>query len=491
MKCIKKMVLWLGLALALAGCNLNLTNDTFRLPESNIVLDNEYVQITVTENKSENESRASSYTKEHWAYSTTTVLFNGTSSKTSFYNKNSAVTVECKKEGTYNFVTTAYKADKKTPVAKSDVVSKNVKFSDGNFNLQTYLSTIYTYEGTEGDITSSWSKKPELKSDWFKKQSIVSKNEVKSIKLVANTTSISNYSFSWSGGENVTVYYNKDDSSITIATPGNCIFAPFISTWLFSEFTNASSIDIDVLDTSNVTNMSCMFYGCKSLTNLNLSKFDTSKVKSMNGMFSDCMSLTNLNLGNFNTLNVTNMSVMFNNCILLRSLNLSNFDTSNVTDMDNMFSSCKSLTSLNLNSFDTAKVNDMRSMFEGCKSLTSLNLSNFNTSNVIYMQYMFFNCSSLTSLNVNNFNTSSVTNMRSMFNSCTSLKSLDLSNFNTSKVSNMTQMFYYCTSLTKLNLSSFNTSNVSDMSHIFTNCSNLTTLTTKDSKLLEAYNNKL
>lgn len=99
------------------------------------------------------------------------------------------------------------------------------------------------------------------------------------------------------------------------------------------------------------------------------------------GNMFDGHALTSIDFGdNFNTSNVTNMSGMFWECRGLTSLNLSNFNTSNVTDMSNMFIGCSGLTSLNLSNFNTANVNDMRYMFYNCSKLTSLNLYNFDMS---------------------------------------------------------------------------------------------------------------
>jgi len=52
-------------------------------------------------------------------------------------------------------------------------------------------------------------------------------------------------------------------------------------------------------DTSNVTNMTYMFYNCKALTSINISSFNTENVTDMNHMFSECSSLSNLDLSNF------------------------------------------------------------------------------------------------------------------------------------------------------------------------------------------------
>ena len=180
-----------------------------------------------------------------------------------------------------------------------------------------------------------------------------------------------------------------------------------------------------------------------------------------------------------NTSNVTEMSYMFYGCNSLTSLDVSNFNTSNVTDMRNMFINCSGLTSLDVSSFNTSMVTHMGSMFNGCTGLTSLDVSNFNTSMVTNMYSMFYNCTSLTTLDLSGWNTSNVTNMYCMFSDCNSLTSLDVSNFNTSNVTNMSYMFYGCTSLTTLDLSGWNTSNVTSMDSMFNGCSNLTSIRMK------------
>ena len=140
------------------------------------------------------------------------------------------------------------------------------------------------------------------------------------------------------------------------------------------------------------------------------------------------------------TSNVTDMSYMFYECSNLEIVPPIN--TSNVTSMGYMFYICSGLTSLDLSSFDTSKVANMSDMFSYCRSLTSIDLSKFDTSNVTNMHCMFYQCSSLTSLDLSSFDTSNVTDMGGMFNGCSGLKSLDLSKFDTSNVTNMQSIFY-------------------------------------------------
>ena len=101
---------------------------------------------------------------------------------------------------------------------------------------------------------------------------------------------------------------------------------------------------------------------------------DTSKVTNMDNMFYGCSSLTSLDLSSFNTSNVTDMTSMFYDCSSLTSLDLSSFNTSNVTDMASMFSNCSGLALLDLSKWDTSKLNNMVSMFYGCSALKEIKM---------------------------------------------------------------------------------------------------------------------
>ena len=243
--------------------------------------------------------------------------------------------------------------------------------------------------------------------------------------------------------------------------------------WGCNELT---SLDVSHFNTAKVTDMSGMFAGCHRLKTLDVSHFDTSNVTNFEKMFSYCISLTNLVVTHFNTGKATNMSYMFYQCSDLTNLDVSRFDTRNVTNMAYMFNCCFDLTSIDVSHFDTGNVTNMSAIFAGCKSLKSLDVTHFDTNKTTNMGLMFSGCSSLANLDVTHFNTSNVTNMSNMFPGCSSLTSLDLSNFDTSKVTNMSNMFSECTGLTDLNLSSFDTNKVMDMFKMFLGCTNLTTI---------------
>ena len=293
-------------------------------------------------------------------------------------------------------------------------------------------------------------------------------------------------------------------------------------------------VELKNLNTSEVTDMSAMFYGCSSLTSLDLSSFNTSKVTNMGSMFSYCYSLTSLDVSSFDTSNVTNMESMFFGCYNLTDVDLSVFkkdpkelgfpvraycvfeaasgtltfkygmkpsgdnvydpsggwnkesvkkmvfDSSYAQEKPDYFFSFEGSSSLTeiegLQYLNTSSILDMGRMFEGCGSLVSLDLSHFDTSNVTDMSSMFYGCSNLTSLDLSHFDTSNVTDMGFMFSGCNSLSSLNLSNFNTGNVTKMLCMFENCSHLKTLDLNSFNTAKVEDMGWMFSGCNSLLSL---------------
>ena len=245
---------------------------------------------------------------------------------------------------------------------------------------------------------------------------------------------------------------------------------------MFNGCYSLTTLDVSHFDTSNVTNMYFMFYCCKALRSLDVSHFDTKSLTLMEGMFYRCETLISLDVSNFDTNKVTSMWGVFSGCSSLVGLDLNHFSTHNVKNMNGMFSHCKSLTNLDISNFDTSNVTNTGGMFEGCSGLTTLDLSNFDTSNVTYMKYMFLNCNGLSSLELSNFDTSNVTNMGGMFRYCSGLVSLDVSHFITTDVTDMSSMFEGCSGLTTLDLSHFETRNVTNMRDMFSACNGITTL---------------
>ncbi|MFK4900991.1 MucBP domain-containing protein [Lactococcus petauri] len=216
---------------------------------------------------------------------------------------------------------------------------------------------------------------------------------------------------------------NNNRLTKKIVFEGKVIANPDSSS-LFAQIDVNEIENLSYLDTSNVTDMSKMFYYTFYLKSLDLSSFDTSQV--------------------------TNMSQMFYYAKGLESLDVSSFNTSSVTDMSTMFCGIN-VTSLDVSNFDTSNVTSMRSMFSGLSSVASLDISALDTSNVNDMSYMFAEMS-VETINVSTLDTSNVTNMDNMFGWMRQLKALDVSNFDTTKVTSMSEIFTYDSQLSQLTL---------------------------------------
>ena len=160
------------------------------------------------------------------------------------------------------------------------------------------------------------------------------------------------------------------------------------------------TIEIKLIQISEVTNLSMMFQGCRNIISVpDLSTLNTDNVTDISFMFSNCNSLTSLpDLSIWNTSKLTNMSSLFYGCSSLKSLfDISYWDTSQVTNMSFTFYKCSSLKYLpDISKWDTSEVVDMSYMFYECSSLTSLpDIKKWNRKSLKKMSYMLAGCTSL------------------------------------------------------------------------------------------------
>ncbi len=219
------------------------------------------------------------------------------------------------------------------------------------------------------------------------------KDKITEVVLEANKdlntidTSIDSFDLSANQDGSIIGYMTEDENEFGmyifhLATDSDKIYANYDSSTMFYSyssdgvFMNLRVIEnIEILDTSKVTDMTAMFSNCRNLVSIDVSHFDTSNVTCMADMFRYCTSLTTIDISGLDTSKVTDMTAMFSYCSNLVSIDLSHFNTSNVTNMQAMFVSCSSLTSLDLSHFDTSKVTAMDNMFRDCTNLTELKLN--------------------------------------------------------------------------------------------------------------------
>ncbi len=123
--------------------------------------------------------------------------------------------------------------------------------------------------------------------------------------------------------------------------------------------------------------LACMFYGA-----------------STKGILRNLKEIEGLDLLNYT--DVTDLSGMFLGCSSLEELDVTPLAlTANVKDLSQMFYGCSSLTELNLTSFNISGVIDMSSMFAGCESLSAIYCNQDWSISPANSSEMFWDCVSL------------------------------------------------------------------------------------------------
>ena len=128
-------------------------------------------------------------------------------------------------------------------------------------------------------------------------------------------------------------------------------------------------VGIENLDVSNVTDMTCMFYGAGQMSFYNIGDWNVSKVESMNHMFCDNRSLRSLDLSKWDVSSLRTICCMFDDNVSLRTIgDVSRWNTVNLIDagawMNNMPSFIGDDTgTLDLSGWDTRNLKSATEMF--------------------------------------------------------------------------------------------------------------------------------
>ncbi len=221
------------------------------------------------------------------------------------------------------------------------------------------------------------------------------------------------------------------------------------------------------IDTSDVTNMSYLFYRAGAFNEALSAGFATGNVTKMNCMFSYATAYNQALPASFDTANVIDMSFMFSYAKAYNQALPAAFDTSNVEDMRYMFGNAESFNQALPESFNTAKVKKMNNMFHCALSFNQALPTAFSTANVTNMSSMFANAEAYNQLLPDSFDTSNVVYMDFMFYGALAYNQALPAAFDTGNVTTMKSMFSRAVSFNQVLPESFDTSNVTDMSSMF------------------------
>ena len=133
-----------------------------------------------------------------------------------------------------------------------------------------------------------------------------------------------------------------EDTTLHIEADGK-VTAPTDCSHLFESMNMESILCNDAFDTSQVTDMRCMFAFCKNLVTVDLSGVDTGRVTVMRSIFYGCETLKELDLSSFDMRRVTDAKAMFAFCRKLEKLNMDESYLGKAADKKGMFDCCYSL----------------------------------------------------------------------------------------------------------------------------------------------------
>lgn len=293
---------------------------------------------------------------------------------------------------------------------------------------------------------------------------------------------------------------------------------------MFADCSSLTSIDLSMLDTSNITNMKSMFSNCVSLITIYASdKFVTTSVGSGNdeNMFYHCQVLVGgsgtravdvafdktvakidggqddpglftakaspesyyakVDGATYNNYNdakeALNALSAGEHTVIFYSAPASDIGAtgSNTGALLNIITK-SAATAVHLTIHENANLDfgpDNEGAFQNGTQFVSIDLSGVKSATTLHA--LFKGCTNLQSVTfANDFDTSSVAEMREIFTNCTSLTEVDISSFDTDSVQTTEAMFYCCTNLTTIYASnSFVIPNTAYGEFMFNECNSL------------------
>jgi len=158
-----------------------------------------------------------------------------------------------------------------------------------------------------------------------------------------------------------------------------------------------SEVNFNVIDTSEITNMSQLFHlersylkkGTEIFSKLKIDEWNVSNVTDMSKMFQDCHNIT-ADLSGWNVNKCENMERMFQDCW---NFNSPIFQSVNgLVKANNMFKNCK-IFNQDISRWNVSNLEEAEKMFEKCFDF-NCDISSWRPKKLKNINFMFYKCTS-------------------------------------------------------------------------------------------------
>ncbi|MBQ6231620.1 MAG: BspA family leucine-rich repeat surface protein [Eubacterium sp.] len=242
--------------------------------------------------------------------------------------------------------------------------------------------------------------------------------------------------------------------------------------YMFNGCEAVTSLNLSGWNPANFTTLDHAFCNMNALVNIDFGSnwSNLTKVTTISYAFDGCILLSN-DFSKFKVTgsSLTDMSCAFRNCFTLSSVDLSGWDVSKVTTMAEMFSMynpynvahASSLAEVDFTGWNTGSLTDMSSIFRSCTALETIDISGWNLSKVTTLAYSFASATALTKVTLpEECELTACTTLESAFQGCTSLNQTFAELKTTSSLASIKNTFNGCSELKGLNLEGWNTSGI-------------------------------
>lgn len=143
-----------------------------------------------------------------------------------------------------------------------------------------------------------------------------------------------------------------------------------------------------------VTNLNSLFANISVVTYIDMNMLDTRNVKDMSGMCMGCISLVQCLMSECRADSLTTTVNMFNSCSVLKYVDFGSYITGKfkpkkITDVRNMFNWCRAITTINMSMFDLSNCTLYGSIFAHCFALVEIYMNTQINANATITTIMF------------------------------------------------------------------------------------------------------